>query len=96
MHLTPPASLGMISTSLAWVSNVGGFFMGPFFAASWKMGLRVGVLGLPYFIVAAGLGVCCVALLVITVPGDRLAGEGEQGVDERDGGRDEDGEATTR
>ena len=69
--------------------------MGPFFAASWKMGLRVGVLGLPYFIVAGGLCVCCVALLVMKVPGDRLAGEDGE-VDEGDGGRDEDVEATTR
>ena len=84
MHLTPPASLGMISTSLAWVSNVGGFFVGPFFAATYKAGLRMGVAGLPYLIVTVALVLCCAALLLTPLPEDQLVGEERAGWGHRD------------
>jgi len=83
MHLTPPGSLGTISTGLAWVSNVGGFMMGPFYAATYKAGLSMGVAGLPYLIVTGALVLCCAALLLTPLPEDQLVCE--EVVDEGDG-----------
>jgi MFS family permease len=75
MHLTPPERLGTVSTFIAWVVNASGLVTGPFYAQAYKVGLSMGVPGLPYLIVTAALGVCCAVLVLMPLPKDQLVGE---------------------
>lgn len=78
-HIVSPSNLGTLYTAIGWLTNVGLLATGPFQAAAFKEGLKIGLVGLPYVCFAGMFALSVVATVVTPLPEDVLAPGQEDG-----------------
>jgi len=72
-HLVPANNLGTLYTAMGVVVNVGIMVTGPFFAATFKAGMQIGLTGLPFVLVGGLMGLFAIAVFVTPLPKDQIA-----------------------
>lgn len=72
-HIVAPSNLGTSYTAMGWLTNMGLLILGPSQAAMYKEGLKIGLIGLPYFCCAGAFALCTAAVLFTPLPEDVLA-----------------------
>jgi hypothetical protein len=72
-HIVPANNVGTLYTAMGVVVNVGIMITGPFFAATFKAGMNIGLTGLPFILVGGLLGLFAIAVFVTPLPKDQIA-----------------------
>lgn len=75
-HLVPAEALGTLYTSIGLIQSVGLMCQGPLVAALFKHGLKVGVMGLPYYVIAGFMAANVAIVLLTPVAQDQIEAGG--------------------
>jgi len=77
-HLVPTNNLGTLYAAQSVALNLGIIVSGPFYAATFKAGMAIGITGLPYIIVGGLVSSFAIAVLVTPLPKDQIPPTGAE------------------